>query len=120
VRIGRWPVHLRAGGCALVGSVDLGLLLRRVARVLAWDGLRPAVFDAERLIAWRTLRIVVGAPYLPDLARLRVLYPGLRLDHGRIDLPLGLDGAEGALGACAASGVPVAGSWIEYRGAGSG
>jgi hypothetical protein len=120
VRMGRWPLHLRAGGCALLASADLGYLLRRSARVLIRHGGRPRIVQAERLIAWRTLQIVVGAPYLPDVEGLRAIYPGLRVAEGRIALPLGLDGAEPALAACAAARVPVAATWIEYRDAGSG
>lgn len=120
VRMGRWPLHLRAGGRALLASADLGYLLRRCGRVLVRDGKRPAVLDAERLIAWRTLQIVVGAPYLPQVRELRAIYPGLRVANGRIALPLGLDGAEPALAACAAARVPVAATWIEYRNVGSG
>jgi hypothetical protein len=88
--------------------------------VLVRDGARPAILDAERLIAWRTLQIVVGAPYLPDVPQLRAMFPGLRVAEGRITLPLGLDGAEAALAACAAARLPVAATWIEYRDAGSG
>ncbi len=78
------------------------------------------MLDADRLIAWRTLQIVVGTPYLPAASRLQALYPGLRLAEGRIALPLGLDGAEPALAACAAARLPVSRTWIEYRDAGSG
>jgi hypothetical protein len=120
VRMGRWPLHLRAGGCALLASADLGFLLRRAARVLVRSGDRPAVVPAERLIAWRTLRIVVGTPYLPELRELRALYPGLRVGHGGIALPLGLGGGETALAVCARAGMPVSASWIEYEAAGSG
>ena len=116
VRMGRWPLHLRAGGCALLASADLGFLLRRTSQVLVRNGERPAVLPAERLIAWRTLQIVVGTPYLPELG----LYPGLRVDHGRIALPLGLGGGEAALALCAQAGMPVSASWIEYEAAGSG
>lgn len=115
VRMGRWPLHLRAGGSALLLSADLGYLLRRCSRVLVRDGAEPAVLDAERLIAWRTLQIVVGAPFLPPVRGLQELFPGLRVAEGRIALPLGLDGAEPALAACAAARVPVAATWIEYR-----
>jgi hypothetical protein len=76
--------------------------------------------DADRLIAWRTLQIVVGAPYLPQVQALRGMYPGLRVAAGRIALPIGLDGAEPALAACAAARMPVAATWIEYGDAGSG
>lgn len=120
VRMGRWPLHLRAGGRALLASADLGYLLRRCGQVLVRDGGRPTVLGAERLIAWRTLQIIVGAPYLPGVQALRAMYPGLRVAEGRIALPLGLDGAEPALAACAAARLPVAATWIEYRDAASG
>jgi len=120
VRMGRWPLHLRAGGCALLASADLGFLLRRTAQVLVRSGERPAVLPAERLIAWRTLQIVVGTPYLPELRELQALYPGLRVGHGRITLPLGLDGGEAALAVCAQAGMAVSATWIEYEAAGSG
>jgi hypothetical protein len=120
VRMGRWPLHLRAGGRALLASSDLGYLLRRCGRVLVRNGPRPTVLDAERLIAWRTLQIVVGAPFLPRVQELRAIYPGLQVAGGRISLPLGLGGAEPALAACIAARLPVTATWIEYRDAGSG
>jgi hypothetical protein len=107
-------LHLRAGGRALLASADLGYLLRRCARVLVRDTEAAIVLEADRLIAWRTLQIVVGAPYLPAVHALRAMYPGLRIAQGRIALPIGLDGAEPALAACAAARVPVAATWIEY------
>jgi hypothetical protein len=120
VRMGRWPLHLRAGGRALLASADLGYLLRRCTRVLVRDGETAIVLEADRLIAWRTLQIVVGAPYLPEVQALRAMYPGLRVAQGRIALPIGLDGAEPALAACAAARVPVTATWIEYDGGHSG
>jgi hypothetical protein len=118
--MGRWPLHLRARGRALLASADLGYLLRRCGRVVVRDGARSIALGAERLIAWRTLQIVVGAPYLPGLEELRALYPRLRVAEGRIALPIGLGGAESALGACAAARLPVAATWIEYRAVASG
>jgi hypothetical protein len=120
VRVGRWPLCLRADGRALLAGTDLGYLLRRCGRVLVRHGRRVMVMDADRLIAWRTLQIVVGAPFLPQVQELRALYPDLRVAGGRIALPLGLDGAEPALAACAAARVPVTATWIEYGGAPSG
>jgi hypothetical protein len=120
VRMGRWPLHLRAGGCALVASTDLGYLLRRTAGVLVRTAQRATVLPAERLIAWRTLQIVVSTPYLPALPDLCALYPGLRVGDGRIALPLGLGGGETALAVCARAGVPVSATWIAYEAAGSG
>jgi hypothetical protein len=118
--MGRWPLHLRAGGRALLASADLGYLLRRCARVLVRDGEAAIVLETDQLIAWRTLQIVVGAPFLPELQALRAMYPGLRVTKGRIGLPIGLDGAEAALAACAAARVPVAATWIAYDGSRSG
>lgn len=120
VRAGQRPLRLRAGGCALLVSADLGYLLRRCGRVVVRDGARPAPIEADRLIAWRTLQIVTGTPYLPHVRELRAMYPGVRVSAGRIALPLGLDGAEPALAACAAARVPVRATWIEYGGGGSG
>ena len=108
-------MHLRAGGRALLASADLGYLLRRCARVLVRGGETAIVLEAEQLIAWRTLQIVIGAPYLPEVHALRAMYPGIRVSHGRIALPIGLEGAEPALAACAAARVPVSATWIEYE-----
>jgi hypothetical protein len=69
---------------------------------------------AEQLIAWRTLQIAVGVPYLPELRELRELYPGLRVARGRIALPIGLGDGASALSFCARAGLSVAGSWVEY------
>ncbi len=120
VRVGRWPLHLRAGGCALLTGTDLGFLLGRAGRVLVRSGERAVALAAEQLIAWRTLQIAVGAPYLPRLGELRELYPGLRVARGRIALPLGLGDGASALAFCAWAGLPVSGSWIEYAADGSG
>ena len=120
VRMGRWPLHLRVGGCALLLSTDLGYLIRRCARVLVRDGEAVVPLEADQLIAWRTLQIVVGAPYLPDVRALRAMYPGLRVAPGRIALPIGLDGAEPALAVCAATRLPVTATWIEYEAGHSG
>jgi len=114
VRVCRWPLHLRAGGCDLLAGTDLGFLLRRSARVLVRSGGRAIALAAEQLIAWRTLQIALGAPYLPRLRELRELYPGIRVTHGRIALPIGLGDGASALAACAQAGLRVAGSWIEY------
>jgi hypothetical protein len=110
------PLRLRAARCALLASADLGLLLRRCGRVAVRDGGRIAALDAQRLIGWRTLQIVIGAPFLPGLEDLRELFPELRVTSGRIAVPLGLGSAEEALALCAAERLPVLASWIDYRG----
>lgn len=120
VRMGRWPLHLRVGGRALLASHDLGLLLRRCSRVAVGTDRGVCVLPAERLIAWRALRVVVGTPYLPKLHDLQALFPGLHAAGRSIALPLGLDGPEPVLAACAAARLPIEGSWIEYLPAESG
>jgi hypothetical protein len=120
VRAARWPLHLRAGGRDLLAATDLGYLLRRCQRILLRVEGRPAVLPAETLIAWRTLQVAIGAPYLPRAHPLRDAFPGLAASGGRLSLPIGLDGPESALAACAAARLPVAASWIEYRAADSG
>jgi hypothetical protein len=72
--------------------------------------------DGQRLIGWRTLQIVTGAPFLPGLDELRLLFPDLRVSGGRIAVPLGSGSAEEALGVCAAERLPVLATWIDYRG----
>ena len=101
----------------LLASHDLGFLLRRCSRIAIRDGSDIAVLPADRLIAWRTLQIVIGAPYLPDLQQLRALYPGLRASRRRITVALGQDSGQAALSACALGHVPVLATWIDYSGA---
>jgi len=119
VRAVRWPLHLRAGGRALLASSDLGFLLRRCLGVLLRVEGAPQVLPVETLIEWRTLQIVIGAPYLPRAQALRALFPRLAVAGGRLSLPLGQDAPEPALAACAAARIEVAASWIEYRAASS-
>jgi hypothetical protein len=120
VRVSRWPLHLRAGGRALLVGHDLGYLLRRCTHILLSRCGPPAVLGAQQLIAWRTLQIAVASPCLPPLEALRAIYPRLHVTQGRIVLPLGLDGAEPALAFCAAERIPVSATWIDYQDAGSG
>jgi hypothetical protein len=101
----------------LLAAHDLGFLLRRCGRIAIRDGSDIAVLPADRLIAWRTLQIVIGAPYLPDLQQLRALYPGLRVSGQRIAMTIGHDSGQAALAACAAGRVPVVATWIDYTGA---
>ena len=110
------PLRLRAARCALLANADLGLLLRRCGRVAVREGGRIAALDAQRLIGWRTLQIVVGAPFLPGLEDLRVLFPDLRVSGSRIAVPLGQGSAEEALALCAAERLPVLATWVDYRG----
>jgi hypothetical protein len=115
-RGGRRALRLRVNRRALLIGADLGALLRRCNRIAIRYRGRAVVVEAEGLIAWRTLRIVTGTPYLLELERLRFLVPDLEVSGTRLTLPLGLGGPEEALAACIAARVPVVASWIEYRG----
>jgi hypothetical protein len=100
----------------LLAAHDLGFLLRHCSRIALRDGADVVVLSAERLIAWRTLQIVAGTPYLPDLQQLRALYPRLRVSGRCISITIGSDSGQAALGACAAGRVPVVSTWIDYSG----
>jgi hypothetical protein len=100
----------------VIAAQDLGFLLRRCSRVAIRDGSRIAALPVDRLIAWRTLQIVLGTPYLPDLQQLRALYPRLQVRGRRIAVAIGRDSGQPALAACAAGRIPVLASWIDYGG----
>jgi hypothetical protein len=106
------------GGRVLLAATDLGYLLRRCGRVLLRVSGAPTVLPADQLIAWRTLQVVVGTPYLPHVVG--ALPPGSSLQGTRLSVPIGLEGAEETLAACLAAQLPVTASWIEYRAAASG
>jgi hypothetical protein len=74
-----------------------------------------AVLPAERVIAWRTLQVVIAAPYLPRMQSLATVLPEAVLERNRLSIPIGLGPPEPALAACVAAHVPVTASWIEYR-----
>lgn len=115
IRSGRRLLRLRSAHRCLLAGSDLGLLLRRCSRIAIRHRDLVVVVDAERLIAWRTLRIVIGATDLPGVEELKTLIPQLEARGPRIDVPIGLDGPEEALAACVAARVPVVASWIAYR-----
>jgi hypothetical protein len=106
---------LRAGGRSLLIGADLGALLRRCTRVAVRQGQHVVAHEARHLIAWRTLRVVTGTPFLPGLERLRALFPELCARESRLWLPIGLGGPEEALSACTAARIPVLSSRIDYR-----
>ena len=106
----------RSGGRELLVGRDLGGLLRRCDRVVVGDGGRPVALATSLLIRWRVLEIVLGTPFLPPPAQLRLLFPGLRIDPGTLTIPLGLGSAEEALAVCARDQVPVVSTRIAYLG----
>ena len=114
LRPGRRPMRILTPTGGVLACGDLGFLLRRCGRIVVRHDGRPAAVEAERLIAWRALQIVTGTSHLPQLRELRAWYPALRVEQGRIVLPVGLDGGEAALAACAAVRLPVTASSIVY------
>ncbi|MBA3258871.1 MAG: hypothetical protein H0T68_05310 [Gemmatimonadales bacterium] len=107
---------LRAPGRrkVLVGP-DLAALLRRCDRVVIRDGEVAVAFAASVLVGWRVLEVVLGTPFLPPPAQLRVLFPRLRSAPGTLAIPIGLGSAEEALAICARERVPVVGTRIAYE-----
>jgi hypothetical protein len=114
LRPGRRPIRIVTGSGGLLAAGDLGFLLRRCGRIVVRYGGHPTAVEAERLIAWRALQVVTGTSHLPQLRELRGWYPALRVDGDSIVLPVGLDGGEAALAACAAVRIPVTASSIVY------
>jgi hypothetical protein len=108
-------LRLRSAGRFLLVCSDLGVLLRRCNLIAIRHEKRVVVVDAERLIAWRTLRIVTGATELPGVEQLRTLIPRLEARGSLIDVPIGLGAPEEALAACVTARVPVVASSITYR-----
>ena len=115
IRGGRRWLRLRSARRFLLAASDLGFLLRRCNRIAIRYRSRIVAVSAERLIAWRTLRIVTGATDLPGIEQLSSLIPALETRGPLIDVPIGLGGPEEALAACVAARVPVVASWIAYR-----
>ena len=108
-------LRLRLERRFLLAGSDLGALLRRCSRIAVRHRDQTVVVDAERLIAWRTLRIVTGAADLPGMEQLRVLIPDLQVHGSRIEAPIGVTTSEEVLAACVAARVPVVASWVAYR-----
>jgi hypothetical protein len=104
-----------AGGLRhLLAADDLGYLLHRCRQVVVRDGDRVTPMPAAVLLGWRVLEIVLAAPYLPDAAQLRALFPSAQVRPGAFALPLGLGSAEEAPAVCAAARLPVAATSIGY------
>jgi hypothetical protein len=109
-------LRLRLGPAGrLLVSPDLGSLLRRCRRIAVRIAGRVVVLGAERLIAWRTLQVATGTPYLPSLERLRTVFPGAALNGRVLEVPLGTESPEAVLASCLLEGIDVSGTWISYR-----
>ncbi len=111
-------ISIRAPGRrVLLAGADLGALLRRCDRVVVRDGDAPVALAASVLVSLRVLEVVLGTPFLPPPAQLRLLFPRLRSVPGALAIPVGLGSAEEALAICARERVQVVGTRIAYESA---
>jgi hypothetical protein len=115
IRGSRRLLLLRAPGRRLLAGSDLGALLQRCRRLAVRQDRGIAVLEAHQLIAWRTLQVTTGMPYLPSAERLRALFPDLLMEGCRLEVRLGLEPPEAVLAACVAERIEVRGSRICYR-----
>ena len=109
----RLQIHCPRGGRILV-SADLGLLLGRCSRVALREGNEAVVLEASQLIQWRALQVVTATPYLPEIERLKDIFPGANLDSTGFHVPIQCHAPEDLLADCLTHAIPVAGSRIVY------
>ena len=98
----------------VLASPDLGFLLTRCNHVAVREGERPVVLQAETVIHWRALQVATATPYLPGLARLQALFPGLDATPGGFLVPVREESPEAVLALCLEEGMRVTGSRIVY------
>ena len=101
----------------VLASPDLGFLLTRCKHVAIREGERLIVLEAETVIHWRALQVATATPYLPGLARLQALFPGLHAITNGFLVPVGKESPEEVLALCLEEGMRVTGSRIVYGGA---
>jgi hypothetical protein len=100
--------------CSVLASADLGFLLRRCVAVAAREGERTIVLTSDMVIEWRALQVATATPYLPGLARLQALFPGLHAMTDGFLVPVQRESPEEVLALCIEEGVRVTGSQIIY------
>lgn len=93
---------------------DLGLLLRRCARVVVRDGTRAVLLKSELLIRWRVLQVVTGTPFL-SCHRLKEIFPESEMDDLGFRVPTRSCPPEVVLAQCLTHEIPVAETRIIYR-----
>ncbi|MEP7227867.1 MAG: hypothetical protein ABI785_10935 [Gemmatimonadales bacterium] len=98
----------------LLASPDLGFLLARCDHVAVREGERLVLLEAETIIYWRALQVATATPYLPGLARLQALFPGLHATTNGFLVPVRKECPEEVLALCVEEGVRVTGSQIVY------
>lgn len=108
-------VHqLSSPGRWILASSDLGFLLTRCNHVALREGKGLTVLRAERVIHWRAVQVATATPYLPGLARLQALFPGLVSTASGFLVPVGKESPEEVLALCIEEGLRVSGSRIVY------
>ena len=78
------------------------------------EGYRTIVLASEMVIQWRALQVATATPYLPGLARLQALFPGLHAAPNGFLVPVPKESPEEVLARCVEEGVRVTGSQIVY------
>ena len=113
----RHRVIIRAGGfcVAIIIGQDLGQLLQCCARIVVRNGSVPLLIASEALLHWRSLQVVVGAPYLPTPERLKEIFPEAELAPGGFQVSTQLRSPEDVLANCVRHGIPVIESRVIYR-----
>jgi hypothetical protein len=125
---GREPLGAWVSGCtrgqriykardittSLLLSPDLGFLLTHCRRIVVREGNRPVALEAEAIIQWRALQVATATPYLPGLARLQAMFPGLQVTTNGLLVPVGKESPERVLAVCLEEGVRVSGSRVVY------
>lgn len=72
------------------------------------------MLEASQLIQWRALQVVTATPYLPEIERLKDIFPGVNLDSAGFHVPIQYHAPEEVLADCLTHAIPVAGSRIVY------
>lgn len=98
----------------VLASGDLGFLLARCRHIALREGEHSVVLEAETVIQWRALQVATATPYLPGLARLEAMFPGLHATTKGLLVPVGRESPEEVLAVCLEEGVGVKGSRIVY------
>ena len=98
----------------IIVSSDLGFLLAHCSHVALREGRDLVILEAETVIRWRTLQVVTSSPYLPGSEQLATLFPGIRSDGTRLDIPVGDHPPELVLAELRARGVQIVGTSMQY------
>ena len=88
--------------------------MKRCVEVAVREGDSTIILASEMVIEWRALQVATATPYLPGLARLQALFPGLHAGTNGFLVPVPKESPEEVLALCVEEGVRVTGSQIVY------